>query len=209
MRLLTKQVFEFHELSEKAKAAARKAYVETQEYPHQGWWVMDDFIECAKCLGIEFTESEHKEPTIYFELHCQGAGASFEGDYKNRSDCVTAIKAHALVDKVLISIAEQLTALQVRAKFEYGDTLMATIESRGGDCHSGAMSVQVYTGLNANGDPWADPSDPDSRELTAILRSFADWIYKELEAQYDSYFENDYIDECLDGSEFDEFGAII
>lgn len=220
MRLLTttKTVFEFHELSDKAKAAARQAYVEQDGYPHDDWWEFDDFVECAKCLGIEIASSKIIQPDILFSgFSSQGDGASFTGEYNNKPDCLKAITDHAPGDKVLISLAERLTALQTATKLIWDDHLEATItRSRNSSVHSMSMNIEVQAidpGGTVNprfpNEDDCTPTQDEAKELTEILRAFADWIYKELEAQHDYYYSNDYVDSCLEEAEFNSDGVII
>jgi len=193
----------FNELSSKAKAYARKEFVESPDYPHDGWWVFDDFIECAKCMGIQI-----KAEDIYFSgFWSQGDGASFEGTYKCEPNAVAKIKAHAPLDQELHRIAEELTIAQVSSKFLDGGSLMgATITtSRSRYTHSGTMECDIQWTTN-EGDQYEGLTGD---ELIHPFRAFADWIYSQLEKQHEYYYSNEYIDEYLNEYEFDEEGSII
>jgi hypothetical protein len=200
----------FDELSDEAKEAARQHNTETLDYE---WWdcVYEDAVECAKCLGIEIGTSYgqthsgkiREEPQIYFcGFSIQGNGAMFLGEYRLRADACAAIAAHAPQDKELKRIAAELTALQVAADLQYGRQIEATITRRGRGEHSGCMSVDATFIDEDNGE---SPTSEDEDTLRDLLRAFADWIYKQLEAEYDYLCS----DEALQEREFDEEGATI
>lgn len=213
-RVIERTVYAFSELSEKAQKYARQVHVEQDDYPHDNWWSFDDFIECAKCLGIEiemgWDTAEKRmpiwaKPQIHFSLGGQGSGASFLGTYRVRADAVDAIFAHAPLDEVLLALATRLTVLQVRAQFAYGKPLYGQVTQRNSNyVHSGSMDTVV----DVLGDGETTIDHDDERELVAILRAFADWMYAQLQAQHDWYFTNDYIDEALVDTDFDERGVI-
>ena len=217
MKTVEVTVFEFSELSDTAKKRARQDYVDQPGYPHDNWWTFYDFIECAKCLGIEIGERTFptrggktgSEPSIYFSgFSSQGGGASFEGRYDCKPDAVEFIKKHAPLDEELHRIAEALTALQVRAKFEYGAAISASVTtSRSNYCHSNTMDADV-TYVDTD-DEAPDVEEDVCKEVTQLMRDFADWMYKELEAQHDWYFSDECVDECLADEDFDEDGDII
>jgi hypothetical protein len=201
----------FAELSDKAKEAARQHNAQTLD----DWWdcVYEDAVECAKCLGIEIgtvTRSgrlrEYQEVQIYFSgFSSQGDGAMFLGRYRPCADACAAIAAHAPQDEKLKYIAAELTALQVAAGLQYGRQIEATITElrrSGNYCHSGCMSVDA-TFVDKDDDE--SPTSRDEETLRDLLRAFADWIYKQLEAEYDYLCS----DEALQEREFDEEGALV
>lgn len=207
-RVIEKIVYEFDELSNEAKQSARQAFVEQPDYPYDDWWFFDEFVACAELLGIEI-DSRKNGAQIHFELHVQGAGASFTGKYRLKSDAVQAITAHAPEDKELHALAERLTALQMIAALEHNDQLEADITLSGRSSHSAAMKIDVaYTGHDVYTDD-LDVEQHIEEELTSVLRDFADWMYCQLLEQYGWHFSNEHVDECLQDTEFDEFGTII
>jgi hypothetical protein len=75
-------------------------------------------------------------------------------------------------------------------------------------CHSSTMQ----TG-------WADDDDKYfvihdecmkmDKEIEKLLRQYADWIYKNLEAEYDYLMSDECLDVQLEGLQFDEAGDIV
>lgn len=203
---------QFHHLSEPQKQAARQAFIDSIEnYPDDNWWQFDDFVECARLLGIEIGQRKFKtvggriefEPEIFFSgFSSQGDGASFDGTYDCAPNAVKAIAKHAPGDQTLKDLAEQLTALQICAKLRYGDTLSARITSSSSCSHSGGVSVSLIADFD-------NEAEADWATLQTLMRRFADWMYRQLSDQYDWYFSNECIDEQLAEKEFDEHGAII
>lgn len=213
-RIVERTVFEFEELSEKAKARAREHYL--SHGLSDGWWysVYEDAIATAAILGItidnhtDTRRGNGRGPKIYFSgFSSQGDGASFEGSYRPvKGDIVAAIKAHAPEDKALHTIAENLALLQVTARLTDSFPLMALgIASEGHYCHSGSMVAKFeYDGKTDD-----LPSEDQADKLLRHLREFADWIYEQLEAENDYLCSDEYVDESLADDEFDEDGAIV
>lgn len=205
-RTIERTVYAFSELSDEAKKYARRMHVEGPDYPHYGWWDFNGLVMCAECLGIEIDGGpmgpKHGQPDIYFQLHTQGSGASFTGNYKMRADAIEAIAEHAPLDQTLKELAAKLTALQVKAQLTYGMPLVARVGRYGGrSVHS--MSMDVFCSVEDKG-----ISISDGGKLESILRAFADWMYRHIEDQHDYYFEDDVIDEALVDTEFDENGCV-
>ncbi len=216
-RIIERTVYRFHELSEKAKERARddRRSIEL-EYD---WWefVYEQAVETADMLGIKITTKPVKlvsgktrhDPCIYFSGFCsQGDGASFQGHYFPKLGIIDAIANEFCADSKLHKIAEQLTLLQVSSRVKYGQLLRASIGTNSSHySHSGTMNVSVFF----VDDDTTDPDLEDAEELTRLMRSFADWIYSQLEAENDYLMSDEYIDEILseDDCEFDEFGALI
>lgn len=200
----------FDKLSLKAKQAARQAWIDDQgqNYPYDEWWNFDDFVECARRLGIDIDDRGNKirGPAIYFSgFWSQGDGASFEGKYKCRPDAVQQIAEWAPLDETLNELARQLTALQARIVLEGQEPLGVYISRRGNYSHSGTMDFA-----------WPACEDDEvaaeeTKEVEDIMRAFADWMYRQLEDQYNYYFSDEYVDERLreDGIRFHKDGSII
>lgn len=202
-RVIERTVYKFAELSEAAKEKARE--YERQTYQSFDWWkwCYQDAITCAKCLGIETCE----EDISFSGFSSQGDGASFTGYYDFKPDAVIAITAHAPRDETLLEIAEELTTLQTHARLVHGVHIHARItRNRSHYVHSNTMNVDTT---------YIDLDDVVSEELdqtmTRLMRSFADWIYKQLEDE-DTWLNSD---ECIDerlsegDDEFDEDGSVV
>jgi hypothetical protein len=219
VRILERTVYTFDELSDEAKQRARQAFVEQPGYPHEDWWSFDDFERAAACLGVEFKRRSEKKPRfgespicLYFSgFSSQGDGASFEGTYRCRPDAVKAITEYAPQDEALKAIAEELSARQVKTKMLCDEVLAAEITTSSSNyCHSNTMNATVYS-LDENGDNVGDASEDEEEIILTLMRRFADWIYDQLEDQYNWHFSNECVDEQLlnSGDEFDVDGTII
>ena len=110
-------------------------------------------------------------------------------------------------DDELFRIAEELRVLQLTCRL-MGielDTTMITVNS-GGYSHSNMMSVELCAGDDTDED--ADLSDIE-KSMTQLMRDFADWIYKQLESEYDWLMSDECVDDRLVDKTFDELGEII
>ena len=208
MRTVSVEVFQFSELSEKAKEKARDSYREGFEFEPQ----YEDFETAAVLLGIDLIEERpgrragtwHKANTIAYSGFCsQGDGASFTGSYSFKVGCSDAVRAEFPKDNTLHAIADSLTALHVRLRLIDGGKLEGKITQNDHRySHSHTMDATAY---DANGD---EREIPVSDEFRDIMRDFADWIYTSLEEQYDADTSDEYVSEIigLNGYEFTEDG---
>ena len=208
--------FKFSELDEKAKDKARDDYRESA-YPYDDWWdfVYEDAIRMGKMLGIEIEHHSHKSvtnkpirtPQIFFSgFSSQGDGACYSGTYSFEPEAMQKLKAECNDDE-LFRIAEELRVLQLTCRL-MGielDTTMITVNS-GGYSHSNMMSVELCAGDDTDED--ADLSDIE-KSMTQLMRDFADWIYKQLESEYDWLMSDECVDDRLVDKTFDELGEII
>lgn len=202
---ITKTVYNFDELDDKAKEKAREWWREA--IAGDNFWsesVIEDANTIAKILGIEFdgrsrTSMSGKplspEPKIYWSGFCsQGDGACFEGRYSYAKGCAKAIREYAPKDAELHRIADQLTAIQK----EYFYAIQATMKHRGHYYHSGCMEFTV-TAERDNLKPLGDNEDA----IVQLMRDFADWIYKQLEAEYDYRNADEYVDEAIKVNDYE------
>lgn len=200
-------VYSFDELSDRAKERARDKYRE--HALDDGWWehVYEDADIIAKLMGIEIARKPVKlmsggtryDPKIYFSgFSSQGDGACFEGMYYFKAGAVKAVKAHAPQDAKLHAIAQAITDAQKANGFK----LQASILQRGRYYH---MEIDVEKDAQA---PVATGTDDD---LSEALRDFANWIYRQLEAEHDYQLSAEAIDEYLGDSDhkYDEDGNTI
>lgn len=191
--------FKFADLSEPAKEAARQ---KAREYGlDYEWWeyTYDDAKTVAVLLGIEIPDNENISFSGFSQ---QGDGASFRGRYHAGENEIAKVAAHAPLDTVLGSIAQELTALRIGTYLRYGEKLEAIIAASGHYSNSGSMVL-------ASAEPETDLTDDTENELLALMRRFADWIYGQLRNEYDHLVSDESIDGGLDHHTFDESGAII
>jgi hypothetical protein len=205
-RVMETTVYKFSELSDAAKEKAREWF--RQGNLDYDWWefVYDDVATIADLIGIDLRTRPVKlcgggtrhEPCIFFSgFSSQGDGASWEGTYSYKEGSVEAVKDHAPRDNELLRIAEGLYEIQRR----YFYKLSARVKHSGHYYHSGCMDIDVDFGnFNYNKDT--------DEELAQLLRDFADWIYKQLNNEYDYRMSDEAVDEDIEANEyeFDEGG---
>ena len=191
-RTIQTQLYQFSELSDEAKERARARWrsCETQDSSVD----YDDACAIGRILGIDL----NPRAIYYSGFASQGDGACFEASYTYAKACRLAIRAYAPLDTELHYIADELALIQ-RGAF-YG--LEAQTRHRGHYYHSGCMTVEVSSGRGFTLTQEAD--------LTAVLRRFADWIYRQIEADYDYRMSDENVDESieLNDYEFDVTGKI-
>ena len=208
-RQVCKTVYTFDELTDSAKERARDWYRES--FGSDTDWAdhtIEDAVRLAALMGINVQTHPVKlmgggtrqEPTVYWELHVQGAGACFEGTYAYRKGSVQAIEQEAPQDRELHAIARDLQA----AQRQRGYRLEARIRHHGRGAHSHSVEIEVDT---THGDGLAY-DDPTRDQLAQALRDFMDWIYRQLEAEWDYQTGNEAVDETIRANEyeFDEDG---
>ena len=205
---IEKTVYTFAELSDAAKEKARDWW-RTEE--SQDWHGAESVIEDAECvaeiLGIEFDTrtvkrmggGTRKDSLVYWSgFSSQGDGACFAGWYAYAKGSARKIREYAPQDETLHAIADALASLQRRAF--YG--LTTRMQHRGRYYHSGCMAVDVEYCR-------ALPEDLESG-IADQMRAFADWIYRQLEKEYEYTMSDESVDESIacNGYEFDESGRI-
>lgn len=199
-RTVTKEVFSYSELSDKAKEKARDWYRDGG-FDYQ-WWdsTYDDFKTICDKLGIELgTRRNSKELTVYFSgFWSQGDGACFTGSYRYAKGAAKAIREYAPQDAKLHSIADQLEAMQrkrfYRVRVEIG-------QHSSHYSHSGTMCADAFDVVTG-----ADLDSDVARDFLDTLRQLADWLYKTLEAEYEYISSDDAVAETIEANEY-EFEA--
>lgn len=194
MRTIETTIYKFDELNDAAKEKARQWYRAASL--HDEWWdgVYDDADHCAELLGIDIAK-HGKAPVIYFSgFWSQGDGACFEGSYAYKKGATKSIREYASNDAELHRIADALQKVQARHFYK----LTATMVHRGHYNHSGCMSVDVE---HAD-DRYRDIGDAED-DIRQLMRDFADWIYKQLENEYDYQNADAQVDENIRCNEYE------
>jgi hypothetical protein len=156
-------------------------------------------------LGIEISQRTHgnsaRTPAIWFELHVQGAGACYEAHYTYQADAVAKIKAEA-PDTKLAELAERLTVAQTTLRLLWGDTIKVAVQANNRYSHSSAMQM-AWRRADDDSDAEIDGADlAHVEEIQKVLREFADWIYHQLEAEFDYQVSDECVDEYLSEKSF-------
>lgn len=204
MRVLETPVYHYAELSpaaqEKAREWWRAGLTECSSFSEH---VIEDAARVASILGIEFDESRNdKSPAVYWSgFWCQGDGASFTGRYSYAKGAPAAIRTYAPQDAELHGIADDLQRLQ--RQYFYG--LCARITTSDNYCHAYTMRADVDHAR----DEARDISSAEDR-LLQLMRDFANWIYRQLEAEYDYQTSDENVAENIEANEYEftENGAI-
>lgn len=212
MEVRTKQttVFKFGELSERAKQRAleNRAQATGEDFDIDA--VYDDAVNMGALLGIEINSKSWtnsygfngSSPAIYYSgFSSQGDGACFEGSYRYQAGAPKAIKAETSAgrddasegDQELLRIAEGLQEIQRRNFYQ----LTATAKHSGHYQHSGCMSVDVYRKDEK------EMTDDAEEEITQLLRDFADWIYSQLENEYEYQTGEEAALETIEANNYD------
>lgn len=195
MRIIETKAYQLHELSSEAQEKAIDNFRNHESYLDYGWWdfVYEDAKIIASLFGLEIDE-------IYFSgFYSQGDGACFEGYYSYKKGGLKAVEEYAPTDMELYGIVKGLQDIQ--RKYFYG--LTASTKHRGHYCHSGCMAVSVYQNAGM------DYANIDvEREITDLLRQFADWIYSKLKDEYKYLMSDEAVRATIELNEyeFDEEG---
>lgn len=199
---ITKEVtlYTFEELSDDAKERARDWWRGCEIADCDNEFQFDDFVRVGDILGVTFKKraiplvggGTRYDPTIYYSgFSSQGDGACFEGSYAYVKGCAKAIRDYAPKDETLHRIADDLAEAQRKSFYR----IRATMEHRGHYYHSGCMRVEHH-----GDNPAARHEDEES--VTQAMRDFADWIYKQLEADYDYRMSDEAVDESILANEY-------
>ena len=200
-KVIETTVYEYEELSDKAKEKARDWYRELAFSDSSDWdTTIEDAVQMGEILGISFKRREVEymsgrkgsEPCVYFSgFWCQGDGASFEGSYSYAKGALKKIKAEVPLDSDLHQIAAELQEIQRRYKWQ----LTAWITTSGGYSHSTSMDVDTEADV-------MDVSVEDQNAVRRLMRRFADWIYEQLKAEYEYQTSDEVIAENIIANEY-------
>lgn len=213
MRTIETTVYRYDELpTDEAKEKAREWFSRHVFEDSCDWeCVYEDAATVADILGVDLRQRRvnlmgggHRyEPSIYFSgFWSQGDGACFEGTYRYAKGAAKKIREYAPRDAELHRIADALQAVQRRHFYR----LVASTVHRGHYSHSGCMNVSVED----SEDRYRDIGDAED-DVTQLMRDFADWIYSQLEREYEYLTSDEAVEEALRANEyeFDEDGNLL
>lgn len=188
MREITTKVYTFDELSDDAKEKARDWFRQFVFTDSNDWeFIYGDAKEIAALFGLDIQK-------IYFTgFASQGDGACFESVYSFRLGGLKAVKKHAPQDVELHSIVEALQDIQRRNFYQ----ITAITAHRGHYYHSGYMTVDIE---RKDEKDWSDSARDDVKDQ---LRNFADWVYCQLEAEYNYQMSDEFVDENIRINEYE------
>lgn len=199
MRIVETKVFQYTELSDKAKEKARDWYREAGIHDEWWWAVYDDAEECAKLIGIDFDVRPGRGMAIFFSgFSSQGDGACFEGTWRATSVKPGALKQHAPQDTELHRIAAEFE--RIAKEFPHSSFRVK---------HSGHYSHQYCTNFDVsitdNDDNEIDSAERDTAEkdLIEAARDFMQWIYNQLEKEHDYLNSDESVEQSVLANEYE------
>ena len=202
MRVIEKEIFKYEELDDRAKDKAKDWYRQFVFNDSCDWeFVFEDAVQAADILGINIDHRRgSREPAIYFSgFWSQGDGACFEGSYRYAKGATKKIREYAPQDTELHRIADELQSIQRRNFYK----LCARMTHSGRYSHSGCMDASVWH----YDDQYRDIGDAED-DIAQLMRDFADWIYDQLEKEYEYQCSDNVVEESIIANEyeFDEDG---
>lgn len=201
MRTIETKLYKASELEGKAKDKAREWWreLEAQDFDPE----FEPFETAAKILGITFNTNpvklygggtRYESDIRYSGFHVQGSGASFTGTYEYAKGCSKAIRAEFGTDEKLWAIADGLTELQKH----HGYKLTARIENSSRIC---GMSIEI--GINSLAEIEDSEFQDIEKTILDLMEDFADWIYRELEEEYEYRMSDENVDDAMDANEYE------
>ena len=196
--VISMTVYRLNELHDGAKDRARAWYREGG-FDHD-WYdaVYEDFQRIAEILGVRLKTRTTRlvggrtrpDPCIWFSgFWSQGDGAAWEGFYSYRKYGAAELRAYAPKDKTLHRIAETLQAAQRQNFYQ----LRAEVTHRGNYYHAFAMAVSVSRDSAAAVEIIGDAESI----VTDALRDLANWLFRQLEQEYEYLTSDEVVDETL------------
>lgn len=211
MRVIETTVYQFDELSDKAKERARSWYREASagdNYLAES--VIDDAVRIGELIGVDIdtrpvplhSGKTRLDPCVYWSgFWSQGDGASFTGTYSRKADAVKAVSEYAPTDEKLNAIVAAIDAAASAIAGEWRAVITQS-DSR----YSHEYTMQVDLDLQ---DDDETPAFKYVEQETALLdgfRAFAKWIYRQLESEYEYVNSDESVDETIRANEY-EFKA--
>ena len=204
MQIIETKVFTLEELDDSAKERARswwRGHMDSSDYAE---YVIEDAGRVAELFGIEFKTRDVKlcgggtrpDPCVWWSgFSSQGDGCSFEGWFKPRSGNFARLVEYAPQDDVLKGIAIDLDEIATTAEQK---CVSCKITTRGNYCHSHTMQFE----LSADDDLPEEAFGKLEDAIPPVMRRFADWIYRQLEAEYEHQSSDEVVDEVLIANEY-------
>ena len=205
----TRTLYKFSELSPEAQqhALEEQSRAEAENFDYE--YIFDDAATIADLFGLDIRQTRETRmngehyyaPTIYYSgFSSQGDGACFEGTYSYKAGALKAVKDYAGQDERLHRIVKALQEIQRKNFYQ----LTARTTHSGHYYHSGCMSVDVER------QDEKEMTDDAEEMVEECLRDFADWIYKQLENEYDYRTGEEACREAIEANdyEFTEKGGL-
>ena len=194
MRTIQTNVYQYNELSDKAKEKARDWYRNASIGDN---YFAESIIYDAKEIGALFGLAIEN---IYWSgFGCQGDGACVTGRYSYVKGGLQAVKDYAPNDEALHGIVSRFVELQ-RTRFY---RISVTIKHYGHYSHERSMKIEDNNGRLSHNE--------DEKELLDCLAYFSKWIYRQIEAEYYYQTSDEAVAETIEANDYEFFeeGKII
>ena len=217
MRIKQTKVYQYNELSDKAKEKARDWYRRGNcDATYWSKYVNHDAATVAGFLGLDINQTAYKtmggatkyKPTVYFSGFCsQGDGACIEGTWRASDVKPDKLKEHAPQDEELHRIVDGLAEI---AK-EYPDGSF-TVKHSGPYPHSGCTHFNIELPCEAFDEAEYDSPEHtrldekisnDGETLKELARDFMNWIYKQLKEEWDYQNSDEQVEESIRANEYE------
>lgn len=215
MRTIETKVYQFDELSDRAKERAADWYRETSSddfIDFEAESVLDDAARLGLMFGVNIRTksvrpmngSTRQKPNVYYSMFSsQGDGLSYAGYYHYVKGSVAAVEAEApstydgklqQANANLNTIVRGLQAIQRKHFYRIQAT---TYHGR-----------HLVTHIDVERNDGVEMSDVDIDTVKDLLLDFANWIHHQLEAQYDYVQSDEAVADTIRANEyeFDEEG---
>lgn len=206
MRTETIEIYTYAELSEKAREKALRDYSGSIDYDWSDS-VYEDAMTIASLIGVTI------DKIAYTGFYSQGDGARFTGYYNPVDNAQVKVKEHAPTDESLHRIAAEFD--RIRAEFT-----LATVDgcpvpaayyaliSAGTSnyCHEYTMVIDIDTEAESlfwDLDNAGTHFDKIKTDLKSALRSYAKWIYKQLELEWEYLTSEDSFKETCEANNWE------
>jgi hypothetical protein len=212
-RVIETTVYQFDELSDKAKERARD------------WcrgWICDDwqpnyteFKDVAERLGVEFKDETYhvtgragvfRRPDINYSV---GDGRSdfctFSGYWEYNIQATSLVREYASLDTDLHDIADELQRAWTMARLAGAEELRARMRACSRGYGSYTMDVEVESDLDDGED---GTPEPVATTVGEQMKAFAGWMLKRMQEEYEYQYSDENVDETIRANEyeFDEDG---
>lgn len=186
MRIVETKIYPFSELPPKSQ---QKVCDDYRQNLH-GWdfGTMEDAKQIAVYLGIIHCD------IAYSGFWSQGDGASFTGSWAREGVQLEALKSHTPTDTELHRIAEELAKAPA--------SLNAEITRSGRYVHENSMDYEFWS------DSEVEFTQAQIVPLEYAFKSFAQWIYCQLESDYNNQTTEEAIAEAVADNEYYEDGQL-
>lgn len=198
-RIIEKTVYQFSELSDKAKEKARDWFRSCSDSSDLDF-VLEDFIRIADLIGLELSTRSVKlmsgktrqEPEIYYSVaYCQGDYAAFSGTWSYKKGCLKAIVDYVPQDKTLHAIVSDWQALQKTSFYR----LRAICSEKRGNQYCNEVLNPYLCDETVNTDI--------EKQAGNIVHRLSSWLYSALRDEVDYQSSDEYVDEVITANEYE------